>query len=215
MLNSVTHTEPSLPVTTVISIPETYEGKQIAYSYPDVKLTPSGVPADMIDANQQLTLAEDGDLVRVSQGDTFIGTLPENRLSGMVHDWNKNGEPYLAYIASYNSTGTDIKIRLVFYENVLEKYLTRNKYAKLVKLTGKPDEFASPVVGGKCEVEFDYEKDKYFVLHDDSMIGWLPASASKYAADRDVSPEDLDVIIADIDYDIEKDRDIISVYISD
>jgi hypothetical protein len=215
ILSSIIHIEPDLPKTPIISIPATYEGKQIAYSYPDVKLKPAGVPSDKIDVNEQLTLIEDGDLVRVNQGSTFIGTLPENRLSGMVHDWNKKGEPYLAYIASYDSSGSKIEIRLVFYENVLEKYLSRNKSAKLVKLTGNPDEFASPVVGGKCEVEYDYEEEKYFVSHDASMIGWLPASASKYAEQHDISPEDLDIIIADIEYDIDKDRDIISVYISD
>lgn len=199
-----------------ITIPESIDGKRIAYSYSDVKLiTPAGVPESRIIPTQQLTLIEDGEEIKVNQGEIYIGSLPKNRLSGMVHDWNKKGDPYLSYLSHYDDDGLDIEIHLVFYADILASYLKRNPNAKLVKLTGKPDELACPAIGQECEVEFDDDKEKYFVSQDSSLIGWLPASATKYADDHGLSPEDLDIIVADIDYDFEKDRDIISVYISE
>ena len=198
-----------------ITIPEKIGDCQIAYKYTDVKLTTTGVPLSKIIPTDQLTLLDDGENICVKQKDNCIGYLPKNRLSGMVRDWDKSGDPYLAYIANYDDEGENVEIFLIFYSNLLEKFMKKNKEAKLVKLTGKPEEFASPEKGKKCEVEYDYEKEKYYVSLDSMMIGWLPAVALKYAESKGIEPTDLDVIIADIEYDFEKDRDIISAYISD
>ena len=206
---------PEEPQQPKVVIPETYEGKQVAYRYPDVKLTPAGVPLARITPTTRLTLTDDGDQIKAMLDDIYIGSLPQNRLSGMVRDWDKNGDPYISYISSYNDDGSEVEILLVFYADLIGRYLQRNSGAKLIKLTGKPDEFACPTVGGECEVEYDYEKEKYYVSYNADMIGWLPASAIKYAEDHGLEPNEMDVIIADVDFDYEKDRDIISVYISD
>lgn len=98
----------------------------------------------------------------------------------------------------------------------IDNFLARNKNSKLVKLTGKPEEFSFYEVGNRCHVVQDEDNDeKYNILCGDDVIGRLPSSAITYAEKNDCPPEDLAVIIAEIDYDLEKERDIISVYISD
>jgi hypothetical protein len=97
----------------------------------------------------------------------------------------------------------------------VEKFLARSPEAKLFKLTGKPEEFAFYEVGNRCHVEEDENTSgKYNVTFDGSVIGRLPASALKFAESIDSLPEDLSVIIAEVEYDLEKERDIISVYIA-
>jgi hypothetical protein len=97
----------------------------------------------------------------------------------------------------------------------IDHFLARNNEAKLVKLIGKPEDLADYAVGNKCDIEQDIENDeKYNVLIADFVIGRLPASAISFAEDNDCDPEDLDVIVAEVDYDLEKDCDIISVYVA-
>lgn len=94
-------------------------------------------------------------------------------------------------------------------------FLARNDDAKLFKLTGKQEDLAIYNVGSRCHVEQDDEDpDRYNVTCDHCIIGRLPSAAISYAEKIEALPEDLSVIIADIDYDIEKERDIISVYIA-
>ena len=103
----------------------------------------------------------------------------------------------------------------VWSESV-DNFLARNDNAKLVKLTGKPDDLAFYNVGNRCHVEQDFEnEEKYDVTCGGVTIGRLPASAITYAEEHYLDPEHLAVIIAEVEYDIEKDRDIISVYISE
>ena len=100
-------------------IPETLNGKPIKYEYHDVRLEPAGVYRQngVINIEQPLALVEKGERVEVYNNGTYIGMLPNNRLSGMVHDWNtKYNALYIAYIASYSIDGTDILIHLVFYD---------------------------------------------------------------------------------------------------
>ena len=198
-----------------ITIPQTYDGKPMAYHYSDVKVTSLGVPESEIIIENPLVFNVDIDHIKVIQDGINIGILPENRIAGMVRDWIRQNDPYVAYITSYNDSAESFEIFLAFYTDIIGKFLERNKDAKLVKLTGKQEDFAYPVIGAKCEVEFDDEKDKYYVSLDGSRLGWLPATAIKYATDHDLEPEDLEVIISSIDYDLDKDREIISVYIAD
>lgn len=120
----------------------------------------------------------------------------------------------------YDSTAAPEKsFATVYSSNVrsetVDAFLARSPEAKLFKLTGKPEDLAFYEVGNRCHVEEDDEDDeKYNVTVGDMIIGRLPASAVSYAEKIGSLPEMLNVIIADVDYDIEKDRDIISVYIS-
>lgn len=97
----------------------------------------------------------------------------------------------------------------------LDHFLARKDDAKKVKLTGKPEDFAFYEVGNRCKVEEDFDHEgKYNVLCGGIIIGRLPSAAVSYAEENDCPPDDLDVIIAEVEYDIEKDRDIITVYVS-
>jgi len=119
------------------------------------------------------------------------------------------------YDPSTIKPNTQVKTSSVWSESI-DNYLARNENAKLVKLTGKPEDLASYEVGNRCKVQQDDDDDeKYNVLCGGDIIGRLPASAITYADKHDCPPDDLAVIIAEVDYDIEKERNIISVYISD
>ena len=101
------------------------------------------------------------------------------------------------------------------WSETVDAFLARSPEAKLFKLTGKPEELAFFEVGNRCHVEEDDEADgKYNVTVDGMIIGRLPSSAVSFAEKIDSLPEDLSVIIAEIEYDMDKDRDIISVYIA-
>ena len=103
-----------------------------------------------------------------------------------------------------------------FWTESVDNFLARNDNAKLVKLTGKQEDLSFYSVGSRCKVEQDIDDpDKYNVTCDGSVIGRLPAAGITYAEKYDMDPVDLAVIVAEVDYDMEKDRDIISVYISD
>lgn len=101
------------------------------------------------------------------------------------------------------------------YTEPVEKFLARNDDAKLFKLTGKVEDYAMPQVGNRCKIEYDDEKEKYAVLCGGFGIGYLPSSAVSYAEKLGTDPDTMVSIIADIDYDVEKDRDIISIYIAE
>lgn len=116
-------------------------------------------------------------------------------------------EPVAAPVTTTNSSG---------WSESVENFLARNSDAKQVKLGGKPDDIAIYSVGNRCHVEVDEENnERYNVTYDGFVIGRLPASAVTYAEKHDCDPEFLSVIISEIEYDYEKERDIISVYISD
>ena len=123
-------------------------------------------------------------------------------------------DSYLSQISSNEPAPTASPVKKTWSESV-EKFLARSPEAKLFRLTGKPEEFACYEVGNRCHVEEDDENPgKYNVTFDGSVIGRLPASAVKFAESIESLPEDLSVIIAEVDYDFEKDRDIISVYVA-
>lgn len=115
--------------------------------------------------------------------------------------------PVAAPVTTTNSSG---------WSESVENFLARNSDVKQVKLGGKPDDIAIYSIGNRCHVEVDEEdNERYNVTYDGFVIGRLPASAVAYAEKHDCDPEYLSVIISEIEYDYEKERDIISVYISD
>lgn len=199
-----------------ISIPEAVEGKKLAYHYDDVSIIPVIGAAGIVQATVPLTFSEHQGTVYVLQRDRLIGNLKENRIAGMVRDWKKNGDPVLSYISRFSSDNTSAEIAIFFYRDQARLVLERFAGEKQYKLTGKPDEFAEGYQpGDACSIEADPDKeDKYQVIHEGTRIGYLPAAALTYAEDQGISPEDLKVYIADVEYDDERERDIIHVYLS-
>lgn len=195
-----------------VSLPEEVDDKPLAYKYLDVRLDrPENLSAAVV--GETVSFQEEDNIFHVIQNGIRLGDMPQNRLSGMISDWNKSGDPIYAFVNKISDS--QIEIALGFYQDTIGKFLARNQDAKLVKLIGKPEELAFYNKGEKCEIEHDLDTDHYLVMCDGSSIGRLPASAITYAEKHDIEPDMLEVIIAEIDYDADKDRDIISVYISD
>ena len=204
--------EPAAEPEPSVSFPDEIDGKTIAYHYPDVKLIPPTV-ASPARVGQSVTLRDTGDTVQVHCGVLHLGDMPKSRLSDMVRDWNAAGDPVVAYVSKVS--GNEIEIAIAFYRDATIRFLSKHPDAKLVKLNGKPDEIAFYSKGMECEIEEDFDSEKYLVLCDGLEIGKLPASAVAYAKNHEIDPADLSVVIAEIDYDDDRDRDVISVYIAD
>ena len=198
-----------------VSFPSTFNNKNRAYFYEDVKIVPVPDGAGFVVPGESLTFTCSDESVKIYQGAHCIGEMVENRLAGMVRDWEKAGDPVLSYVLNYEKDGSAATIGLAFYQDLLTKYLQKNPGAKSYKLAGRPDDLAFGYVPGSlCSVESDFDDpEKYNVVFDGSSIGRLPASAIRYAEEEGYSPDDLRVIVSSVDYDVEKDRDIISVYI--
>lgn len=199
----------------VISLPLSYQDKNRVYSYDDVKIVPVPGGASLVRPGEPLAFSCSPESVKIFQGSNCIGEMVENRLAGMVRDWEKAGDPVLGYVLKYSDDGSSAMIALAFYQDLLARFLKKNPGAKPYKLAGKPDDLASDYVPGSvCSVESDFDDpEKYNVMFEYSSIGRLPASAIRYAEEQGCSPEDLRVIVASVDYDLEKDRDVISVYL--
>lgn len=101
----------------------------------------------------------------------------------------------------------------VDYQASIDEYLKDHPEAKRFKLAGKPDEFASASPGDPCEIEQDFETEKYQVLCGADVLGYLPSSAISLAEKYNISPLSFKTIVAEVDYDMEKSRDIFYVYV--
>lgn len=201
----------------VISFPSTYKEKNRAYFYEDVKIVPVSNGAGFVKPGEPLTFSCSDESVKIFQGSSCIGEMVENRLAGMVRDWQKAGDPVLAYVTEYSADSSSATIGLAFYQDLIARFLKKNPGAKTYKLAGKPDDLAFGYeVGSRCSVECDSDDPdsvKYYVMFEGSPLGRLPSSAVRYAEQQGYDPEDLEVLIASVDYDLEKDRDVISVYL--
>lgn len=204
------------PATPEISVPEKVDGKALAYHYEDVDIIPVIGGVDLVKVGEQLTISDENGSIRLLQRGALVGTMNESKITEMVRDWKRRGDPILAYISKYTADSTSAQAAIFFYRDQMAAFMKKYPDAKKYRLTGKADELAGGYsVGDPCAVEMSIDKDdKYEVLHDGSRIGYLPASAVNYARNNGAEPEDLNVAIAEIDYDIDKDRDIISVLIS-
>ena len=120
---------------------------------------------------------------------------------------------YLSRINSGSDASPSVKPTTPkVYTETVSSFLNRNPEAKQFTLTGRPDDLASYDVGDRCHVEED--EGKYYVTVGGIIIGRLPSSAVKYGESVAGDPQDLSVVISSIEYDIEKERDIITVYVA-
>lgn len=200
----------------VITFPERVNNFNRSYFYPDVKIIPVPDGASHVVVGEPLTFFDEDDAVHINQGDCCIGYMEETRHAGMIRDWIKSGDPVLAYVTKYADDGSSAEIGLAFYQDKLARFLARNPDAKMYKLAGKPDEdYLGVSVGDICTVDHDFEHDRFNVVCYGSVIGRLPASALTFAEQNECDPEDLTVYVASVEYDLDKDRDVISVYLDD
>lgn len=148
----------------------------------------------------------------VQEQPSSIDVVPDTHLYSSEELLSDDHAPSHDVFTSPVSSSSHAKV----WSETVDNFLARNQNAKLVKLAGKPEEFAYCEVGNHCHVYMDEDDEERFcVFCGDDMIGRLPVSAINYAEHNDCSPEDLSVIVSSIDYDVDKDRYYISVYISD
>lgn len=198
-----------------INVPDRYQGKQMIYHYFDVDIDPVPDGIDHVSVGQPLKLVIVGDDVEIYQDSFCVGHMRKNRIAGMVKDWQKKGDPYLAFVAKYAADSSSAQIGIAFYTDMLANYLSRHPNARLYKLLGKPEDFAICLPGTVLSIDSDVESDKYYAIEAGSRVGRLPAAAVRYAKEHDIEPEELDIIVVSNEYDPDKDRDVITVYISD
>ena len=108
--------------------------------------------------------------------------------------------------AAQEETARKVRIALYNFQNA-------HPDGKEVRLVGKPDEFAFAEAGQICEVVQD-DVDRYVVLADGATIGALPSLAIKFAAQLNKDPAELCAIVTETDYDVDRERDIYTVYIA-
>ena len=161
-----------------ITIPDKVNGKQAHYRYSKVVLTDVAPDPESVRLGEQLILRQIGDRISVMQDDREIGKLPDNRLTGMVQDWQRNGDPILAMAHHADNEKRELFIYLVFYEDILAKMAARRAKPILVRGSGNEDAqdaIGLLSVGDVVSVSYDEEKKRYDVssgLHD---IGFFKA----------------------------------------
>lgn len=195
-------------------IPDSKDGLPLVYRYIDVNIIPVNGGSYFVVPGEALSFEIVDSNVYIYQRSNIIGQMENNRLAEMVIDWTERNDPFVGFVSVYSKDDSIAQIALGFYSDLIGQFLKRHPDSKKYKLSGKPDDLAFYSEGNKCDVDYDYEKDKYTVLVSGAFIGVLPAAAVKYASDHETEPEDLDIIVASVDYDLDKDRDIISVYVS-
>lgn len=161
-----------------VTIPERVNGKQAHYRYSKVVLTDVAPDPESVRLGEQLILRQIGDRVSVMQDDREIGKLPDNRLAGMVRDWQRNMDPILAMAFHADNAKRELFVYLVFYEDVLAKMIARREKPILVRGSGNEDAqdaIGLLGVGDVVAISYNEEKQRYDVssgLHD---IGYFKA----------------------------------------
>ena len=193
-------------------IPQTYDGKTIAYQYMDVELENTTRAAVVYaKTGQPVELEVDGEIAHVSMGGHRIGDMKPTRLVDMIKDWRRREDPVLGHLVSYAWNGTSGMISLTFYRD--ERKRIRDARGSFeARLNAVPDDVYDFAVGHVCEAEYDEDRKRYDVTLDTIRIGSLPASAIEKIRALDKEPEDADILVDSVDYD--GDKTVVRVIIS-
>ena len=102
------------------------------------------------------------------------------------------------------STGS-MRVRL----DSVEKFLSRNRDAILIKLDGPHDSSMEYKPGHVCRIEENDNNEKYSVFVGNHMIGYLPDEAIAFAKQVDSIPEALVSMVGKVE------EDYIYIYIAE
>lgn len=97
----------------------------------------------------------------------------------------------------------------------LDKWLSRNNDALLVKLEGPHETFDKLKPGHLARIEIDEDGQHYNVFVGKHFIGQLPDEAIAFADRIESSPDCLIAIVAKIEYGASTDTDEIYIYIAE
>lgn len=172
-----------------IDPPEVQGRLCLVYFYPEVEFIVPPVyeqTARRIPPLKQITLSTDDeteDIYLSYEGETF-GRMRDNRLRGMIVEFNEDGYGVLA--ASCVWTDKPV-FSLAFYESldsIRDKWKIDDDY-KEFNLTGNTNEDMQSAIGFASEgdpIHFmsDFENGKYLALVGGSEIGYCPASMNDY-----------------------------------
>lgn len=169
----------------IIKIPDTIDGCQIAYRYEDVSFTATGDIYKIDDIGKRLDLVPTGSACEVRLDQNQIGVLTKVTLCNMVRDFQNRGEPVYAAFSNFSADERLGYMHLLFYRNQLDYYRSRQPDALAYKLSTRGNaEMADYLpycsVGDVLTLEYDGEKERYFVADPPFTYGYLPASAEKF-----------------------------------
>ena len=183
-----------------VCFPDYLPSGGISYKYLDVEIIPVAYGHLMVKPDTPLEFSIDDDAITIHQENRIIGLLNNNRLSEMVKDWKKTCRDIVSYPVSYAENDSHAVIAIAFYDDLIEKFIKSHEKNKQCRLTGKTDYLAPSVAYGQpCTIDYDYEKEKYSVEIYPYSIGYLPSSAIRFCEDNSISPDDLDIILTDVD----------------
>lgn len=206
--------EPALKKRETVNVPGRIGNANCKYKYDGVGISLiHGVNLNSIFA-QHATFDSSYSPVAVLVNGQAIGSLNNDKLSEMVYDWNRRGEPVFAVITHIDDERNEAVLDLFFYRDELKYLLRRFPDAKAYRLTGNrrgemQDNISQCERGEECSVEYDFDKEKY-VVSSTLEIGYLPAAAAKIVEAQ--GEENVSVYIAGINSD-DEGIDFADVYI--
>lgn len=173
------------------------DGYMKSYQYPDVSFIPVSGGHAFANPSDAIVFETDGKDVSLLQNEHKIGSMRNNRLSGMVVEWIEKELPVRAYVVHYAPDDSSAMMAMAFYQDFLEKFKNDNPDHLIVKLAGKADEFMTEIPPGEsCSIHYDYDLDKYEVSFGPFLLGYLPAAAMKFAEEQEVNPDSLCAVFA-------------------
>lgn len=196
----------------MLTLPKRFFGFDLAYDYEDVNLfVPDSASFSKMDIGTKLNAYQDPDnpydnkAVRLEWNSDTLAYFYRGKLQDMANDYLKFGGAVHGVVTALFPQEKKIQTHLGFYKGQAQDEFSacfaKNPRAKKYKLTGsmsqnKQSNIMISHVGEKCDLEYDYDKEKYLVVCGDE-IGYLPASAAKLV---DKNGEDsCSVFIAEID----------------
>lgn len=206
--------EPAPKKHETVNVPGRIGNANCKYKYDTVEITlMHGVDLDSIFA-QRATFDSSYSPVAVLVNGQVIGSLNNGKLSEMVYDWNRRGEPVFAVVTHVDDERNEAALDLFFYRDELKYLLRRFPDSKAYRLTNNgrgemQDNISQCECGEECSVEYDVDKEKY-VVSAVLEIGCLPTAAAKIVEAQ--GEENVSIYIAKIGSD-DEGIDFADVYI--
>ena len=208
----IKETEEQIRIQEMLTLPERFFGFNKAYDYEDVNLfVPDSHAFSKMNVGTKLNAYRDSDneydknAVRLEWNSDTLAYFYRGKLQDMANDYLRFGGCVHGVITGLMPEDKKIQAHLGFYkgenyDRIRELY-KKNPKAKSYKLTGSSSESKQSNimicnVGDECDVEYDYDKDKYLVSSGDEL-GYLPASAAKMI--DEYGEDNCSVFISDID----------------
>ena len=182
----------SQPVPSRPTFAKVEEGKQLKYSYEDVKLytLPEQIPDfnkvkmyGFVDFVQEPENTYDPNAVYIMQDDIKLGYLYKGTLQKMVNDFIRKGDKVIGFVSMIDEQNHKFQIDMGFYKPI-------QILSKVTLVGNKKEEIQSNLIGcyegDAVTIEYDILEETYNVLSAyGDFIGKLPKSLNKKLEDYD------------------------------